>query len=227
MNSRAKEVLAPLATLSFAAASLLVIRSLIFGTFTFWYLDWNLFLAWLPLVFAWLLVRYVRQHPWVSWQGGALTLLWLGFLPNSFYIVTDFMHLQEVTERTLLFDVVLMFLFSLAGYTVGFVSVIMVHKLMLTRINRASAARVVAGVFLACSFAIYLGRFLRWNTWDVITNPAGIILDVTDRIVNPVAHEQTFWVTILFFVLLCALYFVLWQLLHGWQRETKRQKLAE
>ncbi len=227
MNPQAKAVLAPLATLSFAAASLLVIRSVIFGSLTFWYLDWNLFLAWLPLVFAWLLVRYVRHNPWVSWQGGALSLLWLGFLPNSFYIVTDFMHLQEVSQQTLLFDVVLMFMFSLAGYAVGFVSVIMVHRLLLTRINRASAARVVAGVFLACSFAIYLGRFLRWNTWDVIVNPAGIILDITDRIINPVAHEQTFWVTILFFVLLNALYFVLWQLTQSSTAVCHRKKLAE
>ncbi len=225
MNSRAKEVLAPLATLSFAASSLLVIRYVVFGSFTFWYLDWNLFLAWLPLVFAWLLVRYVKKHPWVSWQGIGLSLLWIGFLPNSFYIVTDFMHLQEVGQHTLLFDAVLLFLFTVAGYAIGFTSVFMVHRLLLTRINRPSATRVIAGVFFACSFAIYLGRFLRWNTWDVLMNPAGLILDVTDRIVNPVAHEQTFWVTILFFVLLCSLYFILQWFLAAAERTNSLRKL--
>lgn len=211
MNSRTKRVLGALGILSASACGMFVVRALVFHSLNYAYLIWNLFLAWLPLIFAWLLAQRVQKKPWISWKGLGLTFLWLGFLPNSFYIATDFIHLQEATQRTLLFDVVLLLLFTLAGFVMGFLSVYLVHRLLLRRINNNSAHRVIGGVFLICSFAIYLGRFLRWNTWDVLANPAGLIFDVTDRFVNPVAHEQTFWVTVLLFVLLVTLYLVIWE----------------
>ncbi len=211
MDARGRRVMAALFALNFVASGMLFVRHLAFGGWNYSFLNWNLFLAWLPLIFSTILLRYTRRNPWVSPAGLAWTVVWLGFLPNSFYLVTDFMHLQGSTARTLLFDVVLLLLFTLAGLVVGFVSVYQVHRLLLLRINSASASRVVAGVFFACSFAIYLGRFLRWNTWDVVTNPAGIILDVTDRIFDPGAHQQTFWITILFFAMLTTLYFVAWE----------------
>src|SRR5437762_3296801 len=62
----------------------------------FGYLVWNLFLAWLPLLFAIRLVFVLRQKQWSSWEGIAWSLLWLVFLPNSFYMISDFIHLQEV-----------------------------------------------------------------------------------------------------------------------------------
>lgn len=221
MNSRAKRVLVALIVLSLAASGMLVVRLLAFNSWNYWYLNWNLFLAWLPLLFAGWLVVYLRKHGWLSWQGLTLTGLWLGFLPNSFYIATDLMHLQEATDKTLLFDVVLLLLFTVAGFIVGFMSVYLIHQQLLKRINRASAGRIITLVFLLCSFAIYLGRFLRWNTWDVLANPAGLILDISDRIINPVAHEQTFWITVLMFVLLGTLYFVIWEFAQALQTNKK------
>ena len=65
---------------------------------------------------------------------------------------------------------------------------------------------------LACSFAIYLGRYLRWSTWDIILHPAGVVFDISDRFVNPSAYGQTFQVTLWFFVLLTGFYYVLRQI---------------
>jgi uncharacterized membrane protein len=63
---------------------------------------------------------------------------------------------------------------------------------------------------LLSGFAIYLGRYLRWNSWDVIANPFGLLFDVADRIVNPGEHILTFSATILFFAFLAVIYYVFW-----------------
>jgi uncharacterized membrane protein len=67
-------------------------RFLRYDTPNWWFLNWNLFLAWLPLLFAWWLIKWLRKQPWLSWQGITLTVLWLAFLPNSFYISSDLIH---------------------------------------------------------------------------------------------------------------------------------------
>ncbi len=140
-----------------------------------------------------------------------LTALWLGFLPNSFYIVSDLVHLGVTGEVSLLYDAAMYSSFILNGFMVGFISVYLVHMELLRRLGRA-AHGLIGAAFLACSFAVYLGRYLRWNTWDVLVNPADIILDVSDRIVHPGMYPQAFVTTGLFFLLISSLYVVVWQL---------------
>jgi len=183
-------------------------------------LNWNLFLAWLPLLFAWWLMKWVAKNPWISWQGMGLTLLWLGFLPNSFYLVSDLIHLQTTLASNVFYDVVLLVSFAWNGLVLGFFSLYLVHRLLIKRIEWRYAHLLIAGVLLLCSFAIYLGRYLRWSTWDVLVNPAGILFDVSDRIINPEAHGQTFTTTLTFFLLLGSMYLVLWQFV-GVIREQK------
>jgi uncharacterized membrane protein len=174
----------------------------------YWYLNWNLLLAWLPLLFSVVLVRRLRTSAWSSWQNITLSILWLGFLPNSFYIMTDFIHLQHTSNDTLLFDVVLLLSFTLNGLLLGYISTFLIHDELKKRFNKRTVSSIIAGVFLACSFAIYLGRYLRWNTWDVLINPAGLLFDVSDRFINPGAHGQTFTTTVLFFVFITGTYIV-------------------
>ena len=178
----------------------------------YWFLIWNLFLAWLPLGFAIWLKHYLKKNTWLSWQAVILSLLWLGFLPNSFYMVTDLIHLQTDFINTSLFAAVMMFSFAINGVILGFISLFMIHRLLLARSTRPQAHYTIAAVLLLSSFAIYLGRYLRWSTWDVLVNPAGLLFDVSDRVfINPTSHPQMFVTTAIFFVLLCSIYIVLWQ----------------
>jgi uncharacterized membrane protein len=177
----------------------------------YWYLNWNLFLAWLPLLLAWWLSKYLKKHSWQNWQALLLTLLWLGFLPNSFYILSDIMHMQTDFITNPLYTTVMMVSFSLNGLILGFMSLYIIHKQLLKRIKKVNAHIIIASILLLCSFAIYLGRYLRWNTWDVLINPAGLLFDVSDRITNPVAHPQTLTTTVIFFALLDSVYAVIWQ----------------
>jgi len=200
---------------------LLGLRILESETTRYWFLVWNLALGWLPLLFAWWLVSRVRRTRWLSWQNALLSVLWLGFLPNSFYLVSDLIHLRVTGEVSLLYDVVLFCSFIFNAYLAGFMSLYLLHRELLHRLQRQNAHTVVAAVLLACSFAIYLGRNLRWNTWDVLINPAGLLFDVSDRVVNPSLHPQSFVTTATFFVLLGSMYVVIWQLVEALRTDSQ------
>lgn len=197
---------------SAVSVGLYFIGILYYGAWPFWFLNWNLFLAWVPLLLSISLVHYLKNSPWVSWQGFLITILWLLFLPNSFYLMTDLVHLGIVGSDTLVYYAVLLFSFAVNGMILGYTSLYHVHKQLEARIGRKSHF-TAGGILLACSFAIYLGRYLRWNTWDIVANPAGVLFDVSDRIINPVSHGQTFQVTALFFVLIGSLYILFWKTL--------------
>lgn len=181
--------------------------------FRYGFLMWNVFLGWLPLLFAWLLLRRLERTLWMSTVNLILTALWLGFLPNSFYLASDLIHLHSTGEVSLLYDAVLFFSCIFNAYVAGFASLYLIHHELLKRRSRSFAHVLAAGVLLACSFAIYLGRNLRWNSWDILVNPFGILFDVTDRIIDPLSHPSVIITTAVFFGLLGSMYVVLWQFL--------------
>lgn len=187
----------------------------------YWFLIWNLVLAWVPLALAWWLVRRLKATPWLSWQNLTLTVLWLGFLPNSFYLISDLIHLHETGEVSLMYDIVMFMSFIFNGLVAGLMSLFLVHRELLKRIVYEWSHAFIGMILLACSFAIYLGRSLRWNTWDVFINPAGLVFDVSDRVVNPGLHPQTFVTTTTFFLLLSSMYFVVWELVRALRADNR------
>lgn len=190
---------------------LFLIRVLGADSFRFGFLFWNLLLAWVPLLLAMLLAKNLRVRRWLSWQNLSLTLLWLVFLPNSFYIVSDLIHIHLTGEINILFDVVLFFSCIFNGYVFGFMSLYIVHRELLKRFPAQQAHTVIGFVLLASSFAIYLGRYLRWNTWDILIHPVSVVFDVTDRFIDPVSHPQTATTTLIFSLLLGSMYYVIWE----------------
>jgi uncharacterized membrane protein len=210
--SNVKGVIWPLVVSSVLSVALLTCRIIGGHTFRYWFLLWNLFLAWLPIVFALWLITVLNKNKWVSVKGLILTALWLGFLPNSFYLISDFIHLKTTGEVSLLFDAVLFMTFAWNGLLLGFASVMIIHLELIKRLHRMTASRLVGLVFILCSFAIYLGRYLSWNTWDIIVNPGGILFDLSDRIVKPTSYPNTFTITSLFSIVLTVLYYSVFKL---------------
>lgn len=186
------------------------IRALRNGNGDYNYLAWNLFLAWLPLLLALWLMRVLRVKLWSSWEAIVASLLWLLFLPNSFYMVSDFIHLQNIGTVDVLYDAVMFTAFIYLGLTIGFSSLYLVHLELRRRLRPKEAAGWVGVVLLAASFAIYLGRDLRWNSWDVLTNPAGLLFDISDRALHPSVYGQIAVTVLSFFALLTSMYTVLW-----------------
>lgn len=181
-------------------------NSLVYG-----YLVWNLFLAWLPLIFAVRLVALLRRKLWSSWEALATSLLWLVFLPNSFYMISDFIHLENVRRIDALYDSLMLTTFIYTGVVLGFSSLYLIHIQLRRRLSHGVAAFWVAVTLFICSVAVYVGRDLRWNSWDVLTNPGGLLFDVSDRLQHPASYPQMLVTTITFFVLLASMYNLLWR----------------
>ncbi len=200
-----------LAASTLLSVGLYVYAAVVKGGSGYFYLVWNLFLGALPLLFAWLLLLLLRRRAWSSWSGIGLSILWLGFLPNSFYMVTDYIHLQEVGQADLLFYVVMFTSFIVTALIFGYTSLFLVQSELRKRLPAINTIRTVAIILLVCSFAIYLGRDLRWNTWDVIFNPGGLLFDVSDRFLSPSSYRGMLGTTGLFMLLLSTMYFVIWR----------------
>lgn len=196
-------------------SSLVSIGLFVFGAYrnqdtTYSYLIWNLFLAWLPLLFSMRLIMVLRSKLWSSWEALGLSILWLLFLPNSFYMISDFIHIQEFQHQDIVADALMFTSFIFTGVVLGFSSLYLVHLELKKRFTARMAGFWVALTLLASSIAIYIGRDLRWNSWDVITNPGGLLFDISERVINPSSYPEMFVIVLSFWALLLSMYYLLW-----------------
>ena len=175
------------------------------------YLIWNLFLAWLPLAFAVRLIHILRRKLWSSWEGLTWTVLWLAFLPNSFYMISDFIHIQDVPSANVLYDVFMFTSFIYTGVVLGFSSLYLIHLKLRQRLPTRLADFCVGLTLFICSVGVYIGRDLRWNSWNLLTNPGGLLFDIADRLEHPSAYPQMILAIVSFFVLLVIMYGLLWR----------------
>lgn len=177
------------------AFSMLAARMLKAGSWDYRFLAWNLFLAWMPFWFALAIEALDRR------RASAATMLafgagWLVFFPNAPYILTDFVHLRQRMHVPLWYDISMLTAFAWNGLLLGFASLRMCHRVVERRIGvRAGWGLVVVTLYLA-GFGVYLGRVVRWNSWDVLTSPLALVSDVASRLVNPAAHPRTWGMTI-------------------------------
>lgn len=177
----------------------------------FSYLIWNLFLAWLPLLFAVRLMTVLRRKLWSSWEGLATSVAWLIFLPNSFYMISDFIHLQEVQRIDILYDTLMFTSFIYTGVVLGFSSLYLVHLQLRRRLDVMPAAVWTGITLFVCSVAIYVGRDLRWNSWDVFTNPGGLLFDLSERLRHVTAYPHMIQTVVTFYILLASMYAIMWR----------------
>ena len=204
------EVILALGLLCLVSVMLLGARIIVTDSLRFVFLYWNLILAVIPAVLAYILVQRLRKLSWFRWEQIALTAGWLIFLPNSFYLITDMVHLRPNYEASLYFDVVMLASFMICGLYLGFYSLYLVHRELHRRFSADFSLSMIAAVILISSFATYLGRFTRYNSWDLLLQPFGLLFDVSDRFVNPTQHNETYLATSTLFVVLFSAYLVIW-----------------
>lgn len=200
----------PLALSTALCLILIAARVILSGSSNYLFLLWNLSLAWLPYLFALWIVLLRRREPQRRWKLLLPGLLWLLFLPNAPYIVTDFNHLLHRRAFPLMYDIVLIFAFAWTGLLLGVASLHLLEGMVRRAWGGvASAGFVVASAALA-GVGIYLGRFLRWNSWDVLHRPDDLLATLLDAIHNPMAHTYAIGHTLVFTILLliCHLTFV-------------------
>lgn len=201
------------------AILLWIVRTLYLDTTLYSFLNWNLFLAWIPLLAALALSR-IQRLTWLTAPiAGLVFCVWILFLPNAPYLVTDLMHLVYKPSPIVWYDVMMIFAYAWNGVLLGFVSLWIVQAMARAWFGWLVSWLLVAGSLGAAGFGIYLGRFLRWNSWDVVSNPTILVRDIAHLLLNPLQHPKTLGVTLTFGAFLLLGYITLVALVNAKQNE--------
>jgi uncharacterized membrane protein len=183
------------------------VHILISGSYDYAFLIFNLGLAWIPLAAA--LAAYAARRNRVTFYlvMPLCTLVWLVFFPNAPYLLTDFQHLATSNSNSpLWFDVILLVWFAWTGLLLGISSLYLMQEIVTKTFNSKVGWFFAIGVTILSSIGVYLGRFLRWNSWDILQDPLPIARDMYGIIRHPISNIETYGFTILFTLLFLFIY---------------------
>jgi uncharacterized membrane protein len=136
-------------------------------------LVWNLFLAWIPFVLAYLAYMLSWRRWLVFIVIPAFAFLWLIFFPNAPYILTDLQHLSQAPSAApIWYDVIMLVWFSWTGMLLGIVSLNLMQEIIRREFSRVLGWLFVFFVAGLSSAGVYIGRFFRLNSWDILQYPA-------------------------------------------------------
>jgi len=182
---------------------LIACRMYITRELLFIFLVWNLFLAWIPFYVS-ALLQLFKQKRRVSYL---LLITWLLFFPNSLYIITDLIHVGRGSDFPRWFDAILIFSAAVLGLLMAFISLYRVEQFLETKMKQRVVHALMIFILFLGSFGVYLGRFLRWNSWDVLHQPHRLFVSIGERILYPVEYWYAWGITAMFTVLFYLIYF--------------------
>ena len=182
------------ASLTFSIA-LIIFRVLFTGTLTFAFLGWNLILAFIPFVISSIIFTTTNTKLF-SFFGIALFTVWLLFFPNAPYIITDLFHLKARAEIPIWYDTILIFSAAWNGLVLAFMSLFDMEKLIKKNFNSFWTNAIVVLLLAMSSFGVYLGRYLRWNSWDMFSKPFDLLSESLLIIATPMANLRAYGLTI-------------------------------
>lgn len=164
---------------------------------TFFFLIWNLFLAWIPYWFALTLDFYTRISMRPSGRALIVLLaLWLLFFPNAPYIVTDLLHLHDRHVVPHWYDVMMFVSFAWTGLLLGYSSLFEVQRFLESRFKAWFTWTIMIGAIWLGGFGVFMGRFQRWNSWDIATHPFRLIRQQIHVLLNPFEYLNTLGVAV-------------------------------
>ncbi len=209
-------------TLSSATSVLFVFMRIHYSKeITYKFMIWNIFLAWIPFLLSSI---FLIISPRIQTKGNTsetkiktiiltkinpkllrfiqviIFTLWILFLPNSFYIITDLFHLQPLHKNKvpLWYDLILIISFAWNGLILGYCSLYLIHSYLNEKFNKYIGWSFILSLLLLSSFGIYIGRYQRWNSWDVFINPYNLVLDIGRRVTKPFVYPGLFGLTLAF-----------------------------
>ena len=184
---------------------LVLVRVIATGYHTYLFLGWNLFLGIIPyLLSEWMLKNNsILKNRVKTWL---LLLLWLLLIPNSFYIVTDLFHLEEYNAAPKWFDLLLIFSFAWNGLIMGILSVRKIEVIIGMMIAKRFALFFIPAIMWLNAFGVYVGRYLRYNSWDVVAQPFPLFGEMIHVIIHPLQNKMewgmitvwTFFITLVY-----------------------------
>jgi len=189
-----------LALMSCFCFALSLVRAYISSTPVYLFLNWNLFLSIIPWTVSHALVN--KKNLKNKFIKLIMFMAWLLFFPNSLYILTDLFHLRWDSGFPIWFDFILITSFAWTGFVFGLVSLLNIEK-FLSEIWVMNIVNIILTLLLFLgSYGVYIGRYLRWNSWDIIVQPISLMCDIKNELTDPWAHKGTWGMTILMGVLL-------------------------
>lgn len=184
---------------------LLVGRAAVTGLVTYAFLLWNLFLAFIPYAITqWL---SGQSSVWKSKPKLVLIIFtWFLFIPNSFYILTDLFHLDAFDSAPKWFDLLLLFSFAWNGLLLGILSVRSLEKMSEAAWGKHFSSVMLVAVMWLNAFGIYIGRYLRFNSWDIIAQPFSLFSEMFEVLFHPARNKMEWGMITVYAVFLLLLY---------------------
>jgi uncharacterized membrane protein len=172
---------------------------------TYHFYFWNLFLAVIPIAFS----RKLAAHKTINWTSSLLIAAWLLFFPNAPYVITDIFHFYQRPGMPLWYDLLLVFSATWNGLIAGLISLMQVDRFLALHTGKKLHAVLISIFMFAASSGIYLGRFLRFNSWDVVTKPRSLAGFAYHYTFQPAEHLKAWAFSGICTVLLLLIYYTI------------------
>lgn len=191
---------------SLFSVGLMAFRIVYTGQLLFAFLVWNLFLAYVPYAIS----KKMSLHSITTkWRFLLCGFVWLLFVPNAFYIITDLFHLGMNESVPLWYDLALLLSFAWSGLLFGILSVRQMEKLFEKNFKRKFDLFFILPVMVLNGFGVYVGRYLRFNSWDVLTNPFQLVNDIVYMFIHPLRNRFDWSMVVCYSVLLTLIYYTM------------------
>ena len=190
------------------SVSLVMAVTVFSGTPVLGFLLWNLFLALIPyFISRWMLQsRECNNNRMIFFL---CFLVWLLFVPNSFYIITDLFHLGSFSNIPLWYELAVILSFAWNGLLLGILSIRHIEKLFVAIFPRSERLLFIYPVMFLNSFGVYIGRYMRFNSWDVITNPFHLVKDIANLALHPLEYKYAWGMIVCFSIFMTLMFFTL------------------
>lgn len=157
--------------------SLLLVRAKLTHSVYLFFLIWNLFLAFVPYgISSYLLTLDLKKNS--KFKILFISAVWLAFIPNAFYIITDLIHLTNSEGNLFWLDLIIVSSYALIGFAFGLLSLLHFEKIISQYITIKTVDFIIPVISILCGFGIYIGRIMRYNSWDILSNPIDLAFDL-------------------------------------------------
>lgn len=188
------------------ATILNILRVFLFETYSFIYLFWNIFLAFVPFFISSLLILNTKKEDIFRPIFIIGFILWFLFLPNAPYVLTDFIHLGRIHGVPVMYDIFVIFSSAWVSLLMGLYSINHIEKIILLKFSKRIVNIIIPTIILFASFGIYLGRYFRFNSWDLFTGYSSLFSTIWDIFTKSNHYINVYYYTILFFAFIYTFY---------------------
>lgn len=172
-----------------------MVRMKLTHSFFYLFLVWNLFLAVIPFTITTYLVSLSKLN---KFRLMVCFSVWLLFLPNAPYIVTDLIHLRLSSTPIIWIDIIIVSAFACNGLLLFYLSILDMKTVLQSYFKKTLLNYSLIAIIFLSSFGVYLGRFLRYNSWEILSNPKYLINDILNIVIQPYTNKQAWLFTIFF-----------------------------